>query len=257
MSFFPGLGLAYWDQVALAVKDILDTDETMRGFFSGSTARPALDPTGTVDITPGSTSMVGTGSNWLTTLSPGMRFVAVDQVVQIATVSSDASATIKVAHADGAISANGDRLFRAPRSERVNHTDLIVDLGMPYYTVGVGVLPTVDPKPGALQVDPSVTITVVFPRQEQVLSDDDASWYGVAGHILEILVPEKGVNNAIQRLCVPRFGNEALVDRFATFGAGDGAVLADGDGTIVLTPTIEISWQGRDPRRAQQIPQRW
>lgn len=254
MSFFPGLRLAYWDMVTLAVKDILDTDPQTRGWFSGSTAKPSLDPTGAVDITPGSTSLLGTGSNWLTTMPQGSRFLIGDQVVQIEEVTSDTDATIKVAHADGAI---GEDVFRAARSERVNAVELLPDMAMPYYTIGVGVLPDVQPEVGQLQVDPSVTITVVFPRREAPLADDEASWTGIAGHWLALLAPKKGVNNPVHRLCVPRFGDPAppLVSRISTFGAGGGTVVDAGE--IIIAAPILISWQGMDPLAAQEITPRW
>ena len=257
MNLFPAVKNSAEDRVALAVRDLLDTDELMRGVFSGSADEPSLDPTGTVDIAPGSKDMVGTGSNWLTTLRSGFKVLVVDQVGIIDSVASDTSANLRVAHADGAISGNGDRVLRGARSERVNATDMPLQLAPPYYTVGLGAVPDAEPGIGRLKINPSVQITYVFPRQQQVLRDDEASWGGLNGQVRNILAPAKGVNDNAHRLCVPRFGNEALVFRLSGFAAGSAPLVLDGDGTIIMTPAVVVTYEGMDPKTVEQIPQRW
>lgn len=256
-GFFTGLPNSFEDRVALAVRDLLDTDDLMRGWFSGSIEDPALDPTGTVDISPGSTSMLGTGSNWLITLRPGFRVLINDQVGEIATVTSDGSATLKVAHADGAISANGDVVSRGPRSERVNATDIPVDMALPYYTVGIGQIADAAPAIGRLEVNPTVQIMFVFPRQQTVLRDDEASWGGLAAHVRSILAPKKGVNDAVHRLCVPRFDLNPLVRRVSAFAAGGAPLLLEGEGTVIFQPALQVAWQGMDPQAVEELTQRW
>ena len=257
MSLFPAVKNSAEDRVALAVRDLLDTDPLMRGIFSGSADDPSLDPTGTVEITPGSKDMVGTGSNWLTTLRPGFKVLINDQVGIIESVASDTTATLRVAHADGAISANGDRVLRGARSERVNATDMSLQDAPPYYTVGLGAIPDAEPAIGRLKITPSVQITFVFPRQQQVLEDDEASWGGLNGQARNILAPAKGINDNAHRLCVPRFGNEPLVFRLSSFAAGPAPLVLDGDGTIIMTPAVAVTYEGMDPRTVEQIPQRW
>lgn len=258
MNLFPAVKNSAEDRVALAVRDLLDTDPLMRGIFSGSAAKPSLDPTGTVDITPGSKDMVGTGSNWLTTLRPGFKVLINDQVGVIESVASDTSATLKVAHADGAISGNGDRVLRGARSERVSATDMPLQDAPPYYTVGLGAIPAAEPIIGRLKITPSVQITFVFPRQQQVLEDDEASWGGLNGQIRNILSPAKGVNDSVHRLCVPRFGNSPLVFKLASYPAsGTAPLVLDGDGTIIMTPAVVVTYEGMDTRIVEQIPQRW
>lgn len=257
MSLFPAIKLSAEDRAVLAVRDLLDTDELMRGVFSGSADDPSLDPTGTVDITPGSKDMVGTGSNWLTTLRPGFKVLVVDQVGVIDSVAGDAAATLRVEHADGAISGNGDRVLRGARSERVNATDMPLQDAPPYYTVGLGAVPDTEPGIGRLKISPSVQITLVFPRQQQVLEDDEASWGGVFGQIRNILAPAKDVNDSAHRLCVPRFGNEALVSAFRGLVPGPAPLVLDGDGTFIMTPAVVVTYEGMDPKTVEQIPQRW
>lgn len=244
---FTGLSLSYLDQCALAVMDILHGDAWLRDNFGGR------ELGGTASITPATTTLAGTSTGWSTdaddSLSPGIRLMLGSQLTTVDSVTSDTALELVTAHVNGLSSATIDKAARIFRTDR---PAVPVNVAMPFITVSVGTLPSFDSAVGRFSVRPAVTVTFIYEANLHPLDDASASWAGLAQHVLALFASV----NANQRLCVDRFGGEALAYKLLTGTPGD-AIVQTAERSFVTAPAIELTFEGMDPIERAALTQEW
>lgn len=244
---FDGLPLAHLDQVVLAVHDILHGDAWLRTAFGGHTLA------GTGSIAMGTTSLAGAGTSWASgvdALAKGDRITLGDQVATVASDPTDTALEIQVAHADGLI---GEEIHKSGRGLRVDRLDAVLDVAMPYWTVGAGALPDFESAIGRLATSPEVQITFVYESGPHPLGDRESSWAGLLQHVVG-LCTDPTLNRP--RLGVARFGGKSLGCRFIS-AAGGATPLPGPDGSVIFAPAIALKYEGGNPITSTTVPQEW
>lgn len=256
-----GLPLAYLDAVCIGVADLMHQNADLRDRFGGRTLG------GTASITPGDTAMTGTGTGWLDdpddSLAPGDLLLAGEQLVTVATVTTNTALTIEVplppatepGHVAGLID---EVIHKAATWGRVHFPFEPAQLGMPYWTVAPpGPQPAHQSAVGRKTSAPEVQWTAVYEQgaDANLLGPGQASWAALAS-IAEGVLRADGKSQTLQvaRFDVEVAGEDRCVPLVRQL-LDTRIELARDPQDFITAAALAISFEGNDP--GKPIPQRW